>query len=91
MFRSTRFTISAIAVSILSALALVGAQDTAVGRVRAWRAQQPCGQLARRGIVARQHAGDRQIVERDRDLSRDARGLRERQRGDRAKDARGDP
>ena len=39
MFRSTRFSISAIAVSILSALALVGAQDTAVARVRTWRAQ----------------------------------------------------
>jgi hypothetical protein len=39
MFRSTRFSISAIAVSILSSLALVRAQDTAVARVRAWRAQ----------------------------------------------------
>ena len=53
--------------------------------------EQLHGQLARRGIVARQHAGDRQIVERDRDLSRDARGLRECQPGDRAKDARDDP
>jgi acetylornithine deacetylase/succinyl-diaminopimelate desuccinylase-like protein len=39
MSRSFRFSISAIAVSIISALALVSAQDTAVGRVRAWRAQ----------------------------------------------------
>jgi hypothetical protein len=41
MFSSTRFSISAIAVSILSALALVGAQDAVVARVRAWRAQHP--------------------------------------------------
>jgi hypothetical protein len=39
MFRSTRFSISAIAVSILSALALVGAQETAVARGREWRAE----------------------------------------------------
>lgn len=39
MSRSTRFSISAIAVGIISALALAGAQETAVGRVRAWRAQ----------------------------------------------------
>jgi acetylornithine deacetylase/succinyl-diaminopimelate desuccinylase-like protein len=39
MSRSTRFSTFGIAVSILSALALLSAQDTAVGRVRAWRAQ----------------------------------------------------
>jgi hypothetical protein len=39
MSRSIRSSISAIAVSISSALALLSAQDTAVGRVRAWRAQ----------------------------------------------------
>jgi acetylornithine deacetylase/succinyl-diaminopimelate desuccinylase-like protein len=39
MSRSSRFSISAIAVSIISALTIAGAEDTAIARVRAWRAQ----------------------------------------------------
>ena len=39
MFRSIKFNISAIAVSIISAFAVVSAQESASVRVRAWRAQ----------------------------------------------------
>ena len=39
MFSSSRFSISAIAVSIISLAAFPRAQDTAVARVRAWRVQ----------------------------------------------------
>ena len=39
MSRSSRFSISATAASIISAVALVAAQDPAAARVRAWRTQ----------------------------------------------------
>ena len=39
MSRSTRFSISAIVVSIISALAIGSAQETTAARVRGWRAQ----------------------------------------------------